>query len=448
MNTAYPVAMADETAIILTCLEYGIEPSIEAIEALNIEALTNHRLRDLFRIIEELATTGKEVNHYTVATEWRKTNPTSEVPEEITHEQHIFVHPANLANHIEAVHEAWHKRRIMEAAYSTFEKGKNPLVKFDTLASDLEKALSSGDITGPQTLDGKQCSERMISDLERRFELQGKLSGIETGLSDFDSITDGLQYGEQTVIGARPSMGKTALGLSIAMHAAFNSRIPTLFISLEMSVEALMRRMCSAWCRIPMNELRRGSYTDSHFKTFTTFRDFASKSPLLITDAVAGLGINQLCAIVRRRVRKSGVKLVVIDYLQKIKASERQEKRTYEVGEVSTSLKALAVSTQAAFLTLAQLNRESEKETKKSRPPRLADLGDSKQIEQDADTVALIHRDRAGRQGESALIIAKQRDGETGIVNLYFNGPFAKFENCARVSPSDVPPRRAQSADD
>jgi replicative DNA helicase len=250
---------------------------------------------------------------------------------------------------------------------------------------------------------------------------------VSTGFSRLDYLLDGIQYGEQTIVGARPSMGKTALGVNILMHACFVNRVPTMFVSLEMSVPALMRRMCSAWCNVSMSELRKGSYSDETFKKFTVFRAFTAKAPMWITDGVRGLGISELCAIVRRRVRKHGIKLVVIDYLQKIRPGKREEKKTYEIGAVSSDLKALAESTGVAMITLAQLNRESEKD--KGRPPRVSDLGDSKQIEQDADTVALIHRKRDDQTGAAQLIIAKQRDGELGVVNLRFNGTYCRFEN-------------------
>jgi len=196
-----------------------------------------------------------------------------------------------------------------------------------------------------------------------------------------------------------------------------------------------MRRMCAARERIPMNEIRRGSYSDATFKRFTVFRAYAAKAPFYITDAVRGIGIDELCAAIRRRVRKHGIRLVIIDYLQKVRAREKQEKKTYEIGEVSSALRSLAVSTGAALVTLAQLNRESEKD--KGRPPRLSDLGDSKQIEQDADTVILIHRKREEQSGPASLIVAKQRDGEVGIVKMYFNGPFARFENYAPPSAAE-----------
>lgn len=280
-----------------------------------------------------------------------------------------------------------------------------------------------------QIENGKAVGDRMITDLERRHQLQGALSGLDSGFSRLNDITSGLQFGEQTLVGARPSQGKTALGLNIFTRTAVYHKIPALFVSLEMSTEALMRRMLAGQCSIGMNTIRRGSYSESDFSTISSFNLLVSRSPIFILDAVSGIGIPDLCSQVIRHVKKHGVKLVVIDYLQKIKPSAKSEKRTYEVADVSERLKALAVETGAAFLTLAQLNRESDKD--KGRPPRMSDLADSSQIERDADTIVLIHRDRTPGNTEARLIIAKQRDGETGVVELQFNGQFCRFENPA-----------------
>ena len=424
--SAYPTSERDELAIIGCCLSGGLETSIEAVESVNVESFSRPDVRDAFGVIEALATEGKEVNPYTLNLKSKELGNGS-VSMELLSTVDAVHSVANLPAHIDAVTEAWRKRGLMEACHAIFTKGTNPGAKADALIADLEKAMSGHEVRGIDTLDGKKCCDRLIDDLERRANLQGNLSGVPTGLYWFDRFTDGLQYGEQTVIGARPSQGKTAIALGIAVNACFKNKVPTLFVSLEMSVEALMRRLCSSWAEIGMSELKRGSYTEAHFKSFTVFRDFASRAPLWITDGVDGMRVNQLCAIVRRRVRKNGVRLVVIDYLQKIRPEERHEKRTYEIGAVSGALKSLAVSTKAALLTLAQINRENERD--KGRIPRLADLADSSQIERDADTVGLIHRRRDDTEGKAQLIIAKQRDGETGHVDLIFNGKFARFEN-------------------
>lgn len=425
-KSSYPTSHEDELAIIGCCLYGGLETSIEAIEAVKVDAFSRLDIRDIFSVIEILATEGKEINPYTLLSKCRELGKEDPDPE-VLNSPNFIPSAANLPYHIKTVNDMYRKRHIMHACYAVFQKGKAGKFSCDDMVADLEKAVNGEEITETITLSGKEAGDRMIDDLERRFQLQGALSGVPTGLRWFDQITDGIQYGEQTIVAARPSQGKTALGLGIAVHACFKNKIPTMFVSLEMSIEALMRRLCSCWSEIGMSELKKGSYTQGQFESMAAFRALTAKAHFWITDAVNGMGINQLCAAVRRRARKDGVKLVVIDYLQKIKPDERHEKRTYEVGSVSTSLKALATSTGVALLTLAQINRESEKD--KGRAPRLADLADSSQIERDADTVAMIHRKRNDPTNAAQLIIAKQRDGETGLVDLIFNGKFARFEN-------------------
>jgi len=297
---------------------------------------------------------------------------------------------------------------------------------YPELVSELEAALANVE-SEIKPITSLEATHRMVDDLQRRFDLQGKRSGITTGYHEFDELTDGLQFGEQTVIAARPSAGKTALALNIIRRACLIDQVPTLFVTLEMSIESLCKRLLSMAENIPMHILRNGLFTQEHFAKFTRFNAELKKAPLHWINAIDGKqAIGELCAAIRRMCRKNGVKLVCVDYLQKIKPGQKHEKRTYEVGQVSGTLKATADKTKAAFLTIAQLNRESDKE--KGRPPRLADLADSSQIERDADTVALIHRDWKSEHGrECGLIVAKQRDGATGLVPLIFDGQFCKF---------------------
>jgi replicative DNA helicase len=332
----------------------------------------------------------------------------------------------NLTYYTGPVIEAWRKRKIIDGCKAVYDRGQADGLTADDLLSEAESLIYGQEVTGVPTLDGKQAGDEMIEDLEYRFHLQGKLSGLETGFKKFDELTDGLQPGEQTIIGARPSQGKTAISLNILEKVCFREKIPTVFVTLEMSTKALMKRLASSWTSIPMSTIRKGSYSQQDFQKLTAFRSMTAKAPIWFVNGVGGMGIGQLCSAVRRRVKKDKAKFVIIDYLQKIKASEKKEKHTYEVGEVSNRLKALAVSTGVSLLTLAQLNREPEKD--KTRIPRLADLADSGQIERDGDTVALLHRDKT-TVGKSYLIVAKQRDGDTGSVELYFNKTFCRFED-------------------
>lgn len=334
---------------------------------------------------------------------------------------------ANLSYYTEIVSEKALRRRLIISCSEISRKAHDePDVNF--LVGEVEAALRfQGDKNILEILDGSAAGESMISDLERRMELEGRLSGLDTGLVDLNAMTEGLQFGEQFVVGARPSQGKTALGLSILKHNAFLG-VPSLFISGEMSVQSVMRRLLSMHMSIPLRVIRRGNYTEDLFGKFASFKALCKKHPINIVDAVSGIGIRELCSIIRRKVVQNGIRLVVVDYLQKIKPAERHEKRTYEVGDVSSRLKAVAVECNVAMVTLAQLNRENTKD--KGRQPRLADLADSGQIERDADTVGLLHR----LPDVTQLIIAKQRDGETGLVNLNFDGDFVRFENASRAS--------------
>lgn len=422
-----PTRHDSEIATIGCCILGGLDTCIEAVETIPIDALTLPHVRDVYKIIEHLSTIGQPINEYTIDKEWRKEH-NDHLPDEILRSVDKIPSAANLSIYVSEIVESWRKRRLIEACSMVLSRAQNDRENVDKIVADADAILQSEEIKSVETVNAKEASQRMIDDLERRFNLQGKLSGVPSGFHKLDYKTDGFQYGEQTVIGARPSAGKTAIALCFAAHAAFELNIPTLFVSLEMSVSSLMRRFLSLRSELSMSEIRRGTYSEQDFRKITAFRIFVDKSPLKIVNAVGGIGINALCAAIRRRCRKDGTKLVIIDYLQKIKPSEKQEKRTYEVAEVSTALKSVAVTTGCALVTLAQLNRDSEKD-KSPRPPRLSDLADSGQIERDADTVALIHRDRNDASGHTDLIIAKQRDGETGVVPLVFNGTLCRFQN-------------------
>lgn len=278
-------------------------------------------------------------------------------------------------------------------------------------------------------VDGSDAGIQMIDVVEKNFNMpDGTFSGLATGFGAFDYMTDGLQFSEQTVIASRPSGGKTALGVNILNKVCLDDHQPTLFVTYEMTPSALMRRLFSLRGEIPLNQLKSGDIKGDFEAKSKKFALTVRRSPLHFINAIRGMNVDALASVVRRMCRKHSIKLVIVDYLQKIQAGRKQEKRTYEVGEVSGTLKGLAVETKAAFLTLAQLSREPEKE--KTRPPRLSDLADSAQIERDADTVGLLHRphtDSDPSGAKATLIIAKQRDGEVGIVPLTFEGQYNRF---------------------
>ena len=292
----------------------------------------------------------------------------------------------------------------------------------------------------------KDLVNTAIGQIEEMHQNQGMLTGISTGFLDLDRMTTGLHGGEMIVIAARPSMGKTSLAMNIAEHAAIEQKIPVGVFSLEMSAESLVLRMLCSRSRVNLRSIREGFLAERDFPKLTGSAGKLAGSPLFIDDT-PGLSILQLRAKARRMHSQSGIKLFVIDYLQLLHStSRRADNRQQEIADISNGVKALAKELNVPVIVLSQLNREMEKD--KNRKPRLSDLRESGAIEQDADLVGLLYKpnsgdDEEGGQEQEAvpvnLLIAKQRNGPTGDVNLTFMKSYTRFESAAKVSADDVP---------
>ena len=417
-----------ELGLIGCAIEGGLECAVEIVEAVSPSAIYREDCRNAFAVIEAMATQGREINTATFVQGWREMHKVP-MPEQILMSG-LNVSPAQTGFFISVIADTDKRRRLAQAGSLLASKASDTTKATDALLSEAETILYSESVKSFPVLDSKTVGKDLISDLQDRFDNKGKLSGVGTGFRYLDRLTNGLQFGEQAIIAARPSVGKTAIALNTTIEAAIKNKIPTLFMTLEMRPAALLRRMLASYSSVSMGELRSGEFTEVAFAKFMEFQKVLNASPLYVVNCISGIDINRFSAVVRRAHRQHGIKLVVTDYLQKIKPSSKSEKRTYEVAQVSEALKAMADSTKTAFLTLAQLNRESEKD--KGRPPRLSDLADSAQIERDGDMIGLLDRKRTKEdpQGENAtLYIAKQRDGEVDAVHLKFNGQFCRFEN-------------------
>jgi replicative DNA helicase len=260
-------------------------------------------------------------------------------------------------------------------------------------------------------------------------------------------MTDGFHAGEMIVIAARPSMGKTSLAMNIAEHVATQLRLPVGVFSLEMTSESLVMRMMASLARVNSRSIRDGFLSERDFARLTTSAGQLAKAPLFIDDS-SGLSILQLRAKARRMAQHHGIKLFIIDYLQLLHSTARRaENRQQEIADISNGVKALAKELKVPVIVLSQLNRELEKD--KNRKPRLSDLRESGAIEQDADLVALLYKPSSGDDDEAPgpeadgipvnLLIAKQRNGPTGDVNLTFLKSYTRFESAAKISGEDIP---------
>lgn len=294
----------------------------------------------------------------------------------------------------------------------------------------------------------KSILKSTFEDIERLYSRKGHVTGVPTGFTDLDDLTGGLQHSDLIVVAGRPSMGKTSLALSMAMHAAMEERIPTAFFSLEMSMSHVVQRMLCAEARVEAYRLRTGRLGDKDWPKLTTAAGRLSEAPIYIDDTPS-MNVLEMRAKARRVKAEHGVGLVAVDYLQLLKGGGRFESRQQEMTEICRSLKALAKELEIPIVALSQLSRAVEaRETKR---PQLADLRESGAIEQDADLVAFIYRPGyykalqspdESENYEAEIIVAKQRNGPTGMVPLIFRREYMRFEDAeqARMPPFDLPP--------
>jgi replicative DNA helicase len=358
---------------------------------------------------------------------------------------------ANLSYYLDIVREKFVLRKMIATCTDVVGRVYDYEGEVDALLDEVERDILRISESRAQSsvLSTKELVGKAIGTIENYFSRKGVLNGLATGFTDLDRITDGLHGSEMIVIAARPSMGKTSLAMNIAEHVVLEQKLPVAVFSLEMSAEALVLRMMCSLARVNLRSIREGFMSESDFPKLTSAAGRLAGAPLFIDDS-AGLSILQLRARARRLAQQHGVKLFVIDYLQLLHSTARraQENRQQEISDISSGIKALAKELKVPMLVLSQLNRELERD--KSRKPRLSDLRESGAIEQDADVVGLLYKPNAGEDEDGAaveepdglpinLLIAKQRNGPTGDVNLTFLKPYTRFESAAKVSDEDVP---------
>jgi replicative DNA helicase len=357
--------------------------------------------------------------------------------------------PANWSYYLDFVLEKFILRKMITACTNVVARVYDHEGEVDQLMDEVERdilAISQARVVDNAS-DIASLVKKSIDTIESFHQRQGQITGIATGFTDFDKMTSGLHEGEMIVIAARPSMGKTSLAMNIAEHVAIEQQAPVGVFSLEMTSESLVLRMLCSRARVNLRNVRDGFLAERDFPKLTGAAGKLQKAPLFIDDA-SGLSILQLRAKARRMHQQHGIKLFVIDYLQLLNSTSRKaDNRQQEIADISGGLKALAKELKVPVIVLSQLNRELEKD--KSRKPRLSDLRESGAIEQDADVVGLLYKPNQDEDGESKmedsdavpvnLLIAKQRNGPTGDVNLTFLKGYTRFENAAKISEEDVP---------
>jgi replicative DNA helicase len=341
---------------------------------------------------------------------------------------------ANLEYHARIVKDKAILRRLIETSTGIITEAYDGR----STASDLLDKAESRIFQISQERGGEGFSrlkEMLWPTMERIEALQrsGKsITGVPSGFVDLDKLTSGFQPSELVIIAARPSMGKTAFCLNVATHAAVEGQGVAIF-SLEMSRDQLVQRMLTAEARVDSQRVRQGGLRDADFTNLARAAGVLQSCPVWIDDTPS-LSLLEMRSKARRLKAENDIKLVVVDYLQLMRSPEYAENRVQEISDISRSLKALARELEVPVVALSQLSRASEQRGGERRPI-LSDLRDSGAIEQDADLVVFIHRpeyyDREDetKKGLADIMLAKNRNGPTGDVQLRFSREYTRFDS-------------------
>lgn len=344
---------------------------------------------------------------------------------------------ANAEHYAEIVHERAVLRHLIEAGTRMVQMGyaaEGDIAEILDAAGAEFNAVAQDRQDDEGALLGDDYAD-MVDELEA-FQRDGHALGVPTGFVDLDSLTHGLHPGQMVIVAGRPAMGKSTLGVDFARACAIKHQRPAVFFSLEMSRREVQHRIVSAEERIALHHIRGGTMTDADWERVAKAREKVTAAPLTI-DATPGRTLMQIKAKCRRLQQRSGLDLVVIDYLQLLQSGVRRpENRQIEVSEMSRNLKLMAKELHVPVVVLAQLNRGPEQ--RQDKKPVLSDLRESGSLEQDADLVILLHREDAydresPRSGEADLIVAKHRNGPQATVTVASQLHYSRFVDMAQT---------------
>ncbi len=345
---------------------------------------------------------------------------------------------ANIHFYARIVREKAIRRYLISAATEIATRGYEDQENVDEYLDEAEKVIfdiSEKRVRGSFVMIGEMIRDS-IKMVERLYERKEMVTGVPSGFKDLDRLTAGFQPSDLIVIAGRPSMGKTALCLNIATHAAFGGHGVAVF-SLEMAKEQLVLRMLCSEARIDHSKVRSGYLADREFPALVMAAGRLAETPIYIDDTSA-ISVLELRAKARRLVRDRDKKigLIIVDYLQLMRGSRRAPNREQEISEISRSMKALAKELNIPVIAVSQLNRRVE--DRGDKRPMMADLRESGAIEQDADVIAFVFREVVYNENVddpnlAEIIVGKQRNGPTGTVRLAFFREFTRFENYTGV---------------
>ena len=415
------------------------EAIISASEIITADDFYQHQYGVMFESMVELFNEGKPVDLVTLQNRLKE----KDVPPEVSSLEFVrdimatVPTSVNVKSYANIVREKAVLRRLIRVneeiantCYAGKEKLEDILAHTEKAIFDLLQSRNSGEF-----VPIRQVALNVLEKIETASRSGGTVTGIPTGFIDLDYKTSGMQPSDLVLLAARPSMGKTAFVLNLVDYIAVRKGLPCMVFSLEMSKEQLVNRMLAMESNVDSQKLRTGSLTDADWDAVVEGIGIIGNSKLIIDDT-PGISITELRSKCRKMKLEYGLQMIIIDYLQLMTGSGKtSDNRQQEISDISRSLKALAREMNAPVIALSQLSRACE--TRQEHRPMLSDLRESGAIEQDADVVMFLYRDDyynkdTDKPNVAEVIIAKQRNGPIGTVELLWRPEFTKFVNMAK----------------
>lgn len=430
-----------EQAVIGACLLGGIDATQQAVATVPRSAFFNDRNADAFDLLRSMAEDGAGIDGILFANRW-KTKHGDLCPDILAYEDQV-ASAEQLPAYIRELCREHQRRSAILAADRIRDQLEAGDITPAEAATALEEATGGPSHDEVQVYDAKAMSRIAVDDLEARWQqaTEGRQPYHLTGIDALDNVTDGIGHGEMIVVGARPSVGKSAFAVTLAANMAISRNIPFTFVSTEMTGPAFWRRLIAFITGIDSRILKRmDAFTERDMAKVQKALQAISAAPLRFIDATAGISDSQIRSICASSPEAVHGGILAVDYLQNVRATRSHEKRTYEVGGVSQCLQGISRRFNVAVIALAQLNREASSDNRQGPSiPQLKHLRDSGQIEQDADQVWLLHRHKQETTPvteDALIIVAKARDGMTAPVTVSYTGRHSKWAD---------PPKPAQS---
>ena len=434
-----PQAIEAEQSV-LGCILIENESINRVIEVLKVDDFYREAHRKIYQAMIELSLKNEPVDLLTLSDFLKSRGELEEVGGSHYLSQLADAVPtaAHVQSYTRLVRDKSVLRGLVQAATVIVTEGYEGTAEVDQLLDKAEQSIFaiSDRRFRPSYFPIKDIIKENFKIIDNLYSRKEAYSGVPTGLEKFDELTGGLQSADLIVIAGRPSMGKSALALNVAEHAAVSGKIPVAIFSLEMSKEQVGMRLLCAKAHVNSHQLRKGIAPRSDFPRLSTAAGILAEAPIFVDDTPV-LSVLELRAKARRLRAEQHIGLLVLDYLQLMRAGRQTDTREQEISEITRSLKSLAKELDIPVIALSQLNRMVEQ--RKDKRPILADLRESGAIEQDADLIAFIYRDEVynpdphnPKRGRAEISIGKQRNGPAGVsFEVAFLSDYSCFENLA-----------------